>query len=112
MWQTRLVDDTGAPVPHDAETLGQLRVRGPMLFDKYLNRPEATAEVLDADGWYRTGDVAVDRRGRYAPFVGRESVDLIKSGGYRIGAGRSRPFCWGHPGVGWRWPSSAFPMTT
>ena len=58
-----------------------------MLFDGYLNRPEATAEAFDADGWYRTGDVAVVDGDGMHRIVGRESVDLIKSGGYRIGAG-------------------------
>ena len=57
--QTRLVDDGGGEVPHDGETVGKLHVRGPMLFDGYLNRPDATAEAFDADGYYRTGDVAV-----------------------------------------------------
>jgi fatty acid CoA ligase FadD36 len=97
--QTRLVDDDGAGVPHDGETLGQLHLRGPMLFDKYLNRPEATAEVLDGDGWYRTGDVAVIDDGGMHRIVGRESVDLIKSGGYRIGAGEIETTLLGHPGV-------------
>lgn len=97
--QTRLVDDAGAEVPHDGETVGQLVVRGPMLFDKYLNRPEATAEVLDADGWYRTGDVAVIDADGMHRIVGRESVDLIKSGGFRIGAGEIETALLGHPGV-------------
>ena len=97
--QTRLLDDNGDPVPHDAETVGKLQVRGPMMFDGYLNRPEATAEAFDADGWYRTGDVAVaDGQGMHR-IVGRESVDLIKSGGYRIGAGEIETSLLGHPGV-------------
>jgi fatty acid CoA ligase FadD36 len=70
-----------------------------MLFDGYLNRPEATAEALDADGWYRTGDVAVVDDGGMHRIVGRESVDLIKSGGYRIGAGEIETALLGHPGV-------------
>ncbi|OHU93336.1 AMP-binding protein, partial [Mycobacterium talmoniae] len=49
--QTRLVDDDGGPVPHDGETIGRLQVRGPTLFDGYLNRPDATAEADDGDGW-------------------------------------------------------------
>ena len=97
--QTRLVDDSDGPVPHDGETVGRLHVRGPMLFDGYLNRPEATAEALDADGWYRTGDVAVVDDGGMHRIVGRESVDLIKSGGYRIGAGEIETALLGHPGV-------------
>ncbi len=98
--QTRLVDDTGGgPVPHDGETVGRLQVRGPTMFDGYLNRPEATAEAFDADGWYRTGDVAVIDSGDMHRIVGRESVDLIKSGGYRIGAGEIETALLGHPDV-------------
>ncbi|MBW0018692.1 MAG: acyl-CoA synthetase [Mycobacterium sp.] len=97
--QTRLVDDAGDDVAHDAETVGKLHVRGPMLFDGYLNWPEATAEAFTTDGWYRTGDVAVvDGTGMHR-IVGRESVDLIKSGGYRIGAGEIETALLGHPGV-------------
>ncbi|MCW2685644.1 MAG: Long-chain-fatty-acid--CoA ligase [Mycobacterium sp.] len=97
--RTRLVDDDGAPVPHDGETIGGLQVTGPMLFDGYLNRPDATAEAVDADGWYRTGDVAVVDGDGMHRIVGRESVDLIKSGGYRIGAGEVETALLGHPGV-------------
>ena len=97
--QTMLVDDDGAPVPHDGETVGRLNVRGPTLFDGYLNRPDATAEAFDDDGWYRTGDVAVVDNAGMHRIVGRESVDLIKSGGYRIGAGEIETVLLGHPGV-------------
>jgi fatty acid CoA ligase FadD36 len=97
--ETRLSDDDGAAVPHDGETIGRLEVRGPMLFDGYLNRPDATAEVLGDDGWYRTGDVAVIDGGGMHRIVGRESVDLIKSGGYRVGAGEIETVLLGHAGV-------------
>jgi len=97
--QTRLVDDAGGPVPYDGETVGKLQVRGPTLFDGYLNRPDATAEAFDADGWYRTGDVAVVDGGGMHRIVGRESVDLIKSGGYRIGAGEIETVLLEHPDV-------------
>jgi fatty acid CoA ligase FadD36 len=70
-----------------------------MMFDGYLNRPDATAEAFDTDGWYRTGDVAVIDGGGMHRIVGRESVDLIKSGGYRIGAGEIETVLLGHPGV-------------
>jgi fatty acid CoA ligase FadD36 len=97
--ETRLVDDNGSPVPHDGETVGKLQVRGPMMFDGYLNRPEATAEAFEPDGWYRTGDVAVVDSGGMHRIVGRESLDLIKSGGYRVGAGEIETSLLGHPGV-------------
>jgi fatty acid CoA ligase FadD36 len=97
--QTRLLDDNDNPVPDDGETVGRLQVRGPTLFDGYLNRPEATAEAFDADGWYRTGDVGVVDGGGMHRIVGRESVDLIKSGGYRIGAGEIETALLGHEGV-------------
>lgn len=97
--QTRLVDDDGHPAPHDGETIAKLQVRGATLFDGYLNRPDSTAEVFDSDGWYRTGDVAAVDSGGMHRIVGRESVDLIKSGGYRVGAGEVEAALLGHPGV-------------
>ncbi|OBH61392.1 acyl-CoA synthetase [Mycobacterium mantenii] len=97
--QTRVLDDDGGLVPHDGETVGKLEVRGPMMFDGYLNRPDATAEAFDADGWYRTGDVAVIDGDGMHRIVGRESVDLIKSGGYRVGAGEIETVLLGHQGV-------------
>jgi fatty acid CoA ligase FadD36 len=97
--ETRLVDDDGAPVPHDGETIGRLQVRSPTLFDGYLNLPDVTAESFDDGGWFRTGDVAVIDDGGMHRIVGRESVDLIKSGGYRVGAGEIETVLLGHPGV-------------
>jgi fatty acid CoA ligase FadD36 len=97
--ETRLRDESGADVAHDGETIGQLQLRGPTLFDGYLNRPDATAEVLDADGWYRTGDVAVIGADGMHKIVGRESVDLIKTGGFRVGAGEIEAALLGHAGV-------------
>ncbi|MEC4839121.1 acyl-CoA synthetase [Mycobacteroides chelonae] len=97
--QTRLLAEDGGAAPHDGETVGQLQVQGPTLFSGYLNLPEKTAEVLTADGWYRTGDVAVVDAGGMHRIVGRESVDLIKSGGYRIGAGEIETVLLGHPGI-------------
>ena len=96
---TRLVGDDDAPVPSDGETIGRLEVRAPTMFDGYLNRPDATSEAFTPDGWYRTGDVAVVDGAGMHRIVGRESVDLIKSGGYRMGAGEIETALLGHPGV-------------
>jgi fatty acid CoA ligase FadD36 len=97
--QTRLVAEDDSPVPHDGETIGSLQVLTPTVFDGYLNRPDATAAALTPDGWYRTGDAAVIGADGMHRIVGRESVDLIKSGGYRIGAGEIETALLGHPGV-------------
>ena len=91
--------EDGDPVPHDGESVGRLEVRGETLFTGYLNRPDATQESWTDDGWFRTGDVAaIDAAGNHR-IVGRESVDLIKSGGYRIGAGEIESTLLGHPAV-------------
>jgi fatty acid CoA ligase FadD36 len=97
--QTRLVDDDGAPSPHDGETVGSLQIQTPTIFDGYLNRADATAEAFDADGWYRTGDAAVIDGDGMHRIVGRESVDLIKTGGFRVGAGEIETVLLAHPGV-------------
>jgi malonyl-CoA/methylmalonyl-CoA synthetase len=52
----------------------------------YLNRPDATAEAM-RDGWFFTGDLAARAPNGYWRIVGRRSTDLIKTGGYRVGAG-------------------------
>lgn len=84
--ELRLVDEAGAEVEvSDDETVGEIHVRGPNLFTGYLNRPEATAEAF-ADGWFRTGDVATRSPDGYIRIVGRRATDIIKTGGYKIGA--------------------------
>ena len=97
--RTRLVAEDGTPVPHDAETVGELQVSGPTLSDGYLGRPDADAESRTADGWFRTGDVAVIGPDGFHRIVGRASVDLIKSGGFRIGAGEVEAALRDHPSV-------------
>ncbi len=97
--RTRLVSDSGDEVIHDGESIGQLHVQSPAMFNGYLNRPDATAEALGTDGWYRTGDVAVVDQDGMHRIVGRESVDLIKTGGFRVGAGEIETVLLGHPGV-------------
>ncbi|MEU5879575.1 acyl-CoA synthetase [Spirillospora sp. NPDC047279] len=97
--ETRLAGEDGGPVPHDGETPGELHVRAPTVFSGYLNRPDATAEALGADGWFRTGDIATIGPDGWHRIVGRASTDLIKSGGYRIGAGEVENALLAHPAV-------------
>ncbi|MFE0760215.1 acyl-CoA synthetase [Streptomyces smyrnaeus] len=95
----RLVDDAGQRLPAaDTETVGEVQVRGPNLFTEYLNRPDATAEAFDG-GWFRTGDMATRDADGSVRLVGRKATDLIKSGGYKIGAGEIENVLLGHPAV-------------
>ncbi|XP_067105100.1 malonate--CoA ligase ACSF3, mitochondrial isoform X2 [Osmerus mordax] len=64
---------------------GELRVRGACVFQKYWNKPQETKESFTTDGWFKTGDTAVFKDGVYW-IMGRTSVDIIKSGGYKISA--------------------------
>src|ERR687883_291833 len=98
--ELRLVDDDGAPIDvSDDETVGEIQVRGPNLFLEYLNRPDATAEVMRDGGWFATGDMATRAEDGYIRIVGRRATDLIKSGGYKIGAGEIEGALLEHPGV-------------
>jgi malonyl-CoA/methylmalonyl-CoA synthetase len=62
---------------------GEILVKGKNVFSEYWNKPEATAKEFTADGWFKTGDIAVVENGYYR-IMGRNSVDIIKSGGYKI----------------------------
>lgn len=97
--ETRLRGEAGEPVPHDGKSIGALQIRGPMLFDGYLNNPEATAKTYTDDGWFDTGDIAVVEPDGFHRIVGRASTDLIKSGGYRVGAGEIETVLLAHPSV-------------
>ncbi len=81
--EVRLVDDAGREVPD--ETPGQIQVRGPGVFREYFGKPAATAEAFTDDGWFKTGDVAQRASGVYR-ILGRESVDILKTGGYKVSA--------------------------
>lgn len=91
--RTRIVAEAGAEI-------GELQLTGPTLFSGYLGRPEATAAAYTQDGWFRTGDIAaVDEADGVHRIVGRASIDMIKSGGYRIGAGEIENALLDHPKV-------------
>ncbi|MFV2124825.1 acyl-CoA synthetase [Micromonospora sp. LOL_013] len=94
---TRLAGEGGEQLLADGETIGELQVRGPMVFDGYLGA--AGRGDFTPDGWFRTGDVAAIDRVGWHRIVGRASTDLIKSGGYRIGAGEVENVLLTHPAV-------------
>ncbi|MEU3275629.1 acyl-CoA synthetase [Streptomyces antibioticus] len=98
--ELRLVEEDGSLVTAlDGESVGEIQVRGPNLFTEYLDRPDATAAAFTADGWFRTGDVAVRDPDGQVRIVGRKATDLIKSGGHKIGAGEIENALLEHPGV-------------
>jgi malonyl-CoA/methylmalonyl-CoA synthetase len=95
----RLIDEEGGTIETaDDETMGEVAVSGANVFLGYLNRPEATAEVMH-DGWFMTGDLATRAADGYIRIVGRRSTDLIKSGGYKVGAGEIEAALREHPAV-------------
>lgn len=95
----RLVEEDGTEITAlDGETIGEIQVRGDNVFTEYLNRPDATAAAFDGD-WFRTGDMAVRDADGQVRIVGRKATDLIKSGGYKIGAGEIENVLLDHPGV-------------
>jgi malonyl-CoA/methylmalonyl-CoA synthetase len=67
------------------------------VFEEYWDAPDETAEAF-VDGWFRTGDEAVLERGYYR-ILGRRSVDILKSGGYKISAIEIEELLRAHPGV-------------
>jgi malonyl-CoA/methylmalonyl-CoA synthetase len=97
--ELKLLDDDGATIEaSDDEQIGEIAVRGPNLFLGYLNRPDATEEAM-RDGWFVTGDLATRDVSGSVRIVGRRATDMIKSGGYRIGAGEIEAALLEHPAV-------------
>jgi malonyl-CoA/methylmalonyl-CoA synthetase len=81
----------------DGET-GELVIRGPNLFSGYWQRPEDTKAAF-VDGFFRSGDLAVREADGMIRIVGRRSVDIIKSGGFKIGAVEIENCLQSHPAV-------------
>ena len=90
------MDDDGAPVSDGVA--GQIQVRGPAVFREYWRRPDATAEAFTEDGWFKTGDRAVVDEGAFR-ILGRESVDILKSGGEKVSALEIEDVLRAHSGV-------------
>ena len=81
--EVRLVDEKFEDIAPGEQ--GEILVRGGNVFREYWRKPAETEKEFTADGWFKTGDVAIVDDGYYR-IVGRSSVDIIKSGGYKISA--------------------------
>ncbi|XP_006152596.1 acyl-CoA synthetase family member 3, mitochondrial isoform X2 [Tupaia chinensis] len=92
-------DERGTKVtPGFEEQEGELLVRGPSVFREYWDRPEETRSAFTTDGWFKTGDTAVFKDGRYW-ILGRTSVDIIKTGGYKVSALEVERHLLAHPSI-------------
>lgn len=94
--KVRLVDDEGNEVKGRAA--GEIQIKGNNVFLEYWRRPEATQKAFTKDGWFKTGDVAVKEKGYYR-ILGRDSIDIIKSGGYKISALEIEEVLRTHPAI-------------
>ena len=92
----QLFGDDGKPVRAEA-TPGEIRVKGDSVMREYWNNAEATAEAF-RDGWYCTGDIGVLEDGYYR-ILGRSSIDIIKSGGYKLSALEIEGVLLGHEAI-------------
>jgi malonyl-CoA/methylmalonyl-CoA synthetase len=81
--EMRLVDAENKAVA--ANEAGEFQIKGPSVFNEYWQKPEATQKAFTEDGWFITGDIGMLNNGLYK-ILGRDSVDIIKSGGYKISA--------------------------
>ena len=93
----RIVDDEGRPVARGAQ--GEIEVRGPQVFREYWGRPGETAAAF-RDGWFRTGDEGLVGEGGYHRILGRRSVDIVKTGGYKVSALEVEEAYRTHPALG------------
>ena len=95
--EARIVD-VRSRVPVAPEVDGEIQVRGPHVFAGYWERPDATAEAFDADGWFNTGDLGRASADGYVTITGR-AKELIITGGYNVYPREVEEVLMAHPGV-------------
>ncbi|KAJ2879316.1 hypothetical protein FB639_003117 [Coemansia asiatica] len=84
--EVRLVDTDGNEVTNVQGAAGMIQVKGPNVFREYYGLPDKTAKEFTADGWFITGDIGTCDADGFYSIMGRQSVDIIKSGGYKLSA--------------------------
>ncbi|MGB0580541.1 MAG: acyl-CoA synthetase [Limisphaerales bacterium] len=94
--EARLKAESGEVV-NDEDEPGEIQIKGPAVFLEYWKREDITRESFD-EGWFRTGDMAVIETGYYR-IMGRLSVDIIKSGGYKLSALEIEAVLLEHPDI-------------
>ena len=95
--EVRLADENNVPITEEG-LQGEIQVKGNNVFKEYWNKPQETANAFTSDGWFLTGDIAILNEGSYK-ILGRNSIDIIKSGGYKISALEIEEVLRNHPEV-------------
>jgi long-chain acyl-CoA synthetase len=94
--EMKVVDPEGKEVPQGE--VGEILIRGSVVMKGYWNRPDATAETIDADGWLRSGDMAyVDEEGYF--FIVDRKKDMIIRGGFNVYPRELEEVLYEHPAV-------------
>jgi long-chain acyl-CoA synthetase len=96
--QTRVVDDAGRPLPPGPEHVGEIVIRGHNMMKGYWNNPEATAEAVDALGWFHTGDLGYADEDGYFYIVDRKK-DLVIRGGFNVYPREVEEVLYTHPAI-------------
>jgi acyl-CoA synthetase (AMP-forming)/AMP-acid ligase II len=88
--------ESGAELGHGQE--GEIHIRGPQIMKGYLNRPEATAQTIDTEGWLHTGDIGyADDEGHF--FIVDRAKELIKYKGFQVAPAELEAILLAHPAV-------------
>lgn len=94
--EIKVIDDAGNALPKGEP--GELCVRGPQVMKGYWQRPDATAEVIDADGWFKTGDIAIIQNDNYIKIVDRKK-DMINVSGFKVFPNEVEDVLASHPDI-------------
>ncbi len=94
--EVKVVDGNGQRLPAGQE--GELLVRGPQVMQGYWQRPEATAEAIDEEGWFRTGDIAIIQPDGFIRIVDRLK-DMILVSGFNVYPNEIENVLYSHPDV-------------
>ncbi|PYY92486.1 long-chain-fatty-acid--CoA ligase [Pseudomonas sp. TKO26] len=92
----KVIDDQGSEQPLGER--GELCIKGPQVMKGYWNKPEATAEVLDAEGWFKSGDIAVIDPDGFVRIVDRKK-DMIIVSGFNVYPNEIEDVVMAHPKV-------------
>jgi long-chain acyl-CoA synthetase len=94
--EIRILDETDGQVPFG--TRGEIAVRGPQVMAGYWQRPDETAKVMTADGFFKTGDIGVMDEAGYTRIVDRKK-DMILVSGFNVYPNEVEEVVMAHPGV-------------